>query len=188
MKHNVEKLIKTSAFVYDNKNETEQEIAFLIKYQDYINWDKLCACIEVPWSDKLIDQFIDRFNWKQLTKTLLGFVGFRKSADFTNTAWLKKYESKIDWGNFSEYGWDISEEIILAFRHHWNWNKLIENDGVEWSCQLFTQIKTFLFHINAESINCSVMIKKITENRSIEFKEQLRREIDILFKYSDTNK
>jgi predicted SprT family Zn-dependent metalloprotease len=155
--------------------KTNCEIAFFCKYQKVINWDQLCDRYDAPWNDVFIVKFIDKLNWDKLTMTLLGYVNFRKDASYTDTAWLEKYKSKINWIIFSEHGWDISEEIVLKFMCRWDWKLLINNKGVNWSFKLFKKIKHNLNGFTPTTIYLSEMMQKVTTEEDVDLDEVMKQ-------------
>lgn len=140
--------------------------ALIDKYQTYINWDSLSSNISIEWTFELVDSYKEKLNWIELTKTLLGYVNFRHSNIFTNLDWLEKYQELIDWDNLSEHGWDITEEIVLKFTSKWNWEKLINNNGMKWTTELFSQIENSLINIDQDLIHSSEMIKQLNKRTS----------------------
>lgn len=147
----------------DSKN-IQWTIDLIKKYEGQLDWDVFSNNLSIPWDFEIIYQFKDVLNWENLSKTLWGYVGFRKSSEYTTIEWLKIYSDYIDWETLSEHCWDITPEMIIEFKDKWQWDKLINNNGVQWSKQAYEKSKSHIDLIDSETIKNSYMTKVLNSN------------------------
>lgn len=133
------------------------------KYKSQLDWDLFSDNLSVPWDFETVNQFKQLINWANLTKTLWGYVGFRKSTEYTTIKWLDSFKEYIDWQIVSEHCWGITPEIVIEFKDKWNWDKLIDNNGVHWSKEAYEKTQTYTDNIDPEVLKRSYMIQTLNK-------------------------
>ena len=137
---------------------TENEFAEKLAESD---WESLSRDECVPWTEELIDKYIDKWEWghnEELDPATSWFAipdGITEEEVFsglsTNPAlpWsvklIKKYSDRIDWDHLSNnVGLPWSLSLVKKFRKKWSWNDLKWNQGM-WE-------KVFYPYLDEESI------------------------------------
>jgi hypothetical protein len=147
----------------DSKN-IQWTVDLIKKYEGQLDWDVFSDNLSISWDFEIVNQFKHVINWKNLTKTLWGYVGFRKSSEFTTIKWINSFSEYIDWKTISEHCWDITPEIVIEFKDKWQWEKLINNNGVQWTKQAYEKSKLHIDLIDSETIKNSHMTKALNIN------------------------
>ena len=143
----------------------EEEFIKRIRVNDV--WKKLSASSELPWSEKLIEQYADKWDWTELcenksinwtSEMIEKFDARIDWSAFTDSIaalyfkdsriidWnlIKRFEQKLDWKSISRIAKNITPEIIEQFIDKWDWKELIENGNINWNFKLFERFKRYI--------------------------------------------
>jgi hypothetical protein len=141
-------------FVYElssNKNVRLSE-KLIEKYIDRWNWSKLSENKNLPWSVDFFEKHIERWDWNNLSGN--------NNLPFTEVI-ISTYEERWKWientpkSAFNDYCYDLSsnkhlpwsENFIDKHAERWNWKNLFDNKSIKWSIKLL--------HKHSDKLVCS---------------------------------
>ena len=95
------------------------------QYANRWDWEALSVNPGLPWSEQLIDHYVSRWDWEALSRN----PGLPWSIE-----WLNRYASRWDWDGLSRRDWlPWSEELVDLYADRWSWYPLSRNGGLPWS-------------------------------------------------------
>lgn len=112
------------------------------QYADKWDWLELCENKSIPWTAELIEKFWARVNWNSLSESIIDF-NYRETK-YIDWDFIKKFESNWNWKSISRNAYFITPEIIEQFIDKWDWKELIENNEISWSFKLFERFKRYI--------------------------------------------
>lgn len=130
-------------------------------------WQKLSYSKELPWSEALIDKYINKWDWIEISdnksiewtedmlekfsdridwETLSGSIAVFRLFAIRSIPWdiIKKFEAKWNWKLLSKHGCQITPEVIDMFIDKWDWGELIDNIYVKWDYKLYETYKRYI--------------------------------------------
>lgn len=112
------------------------------QFADKWDWNELCENKSIPWTAELIEKFRDRINWDELSESIID-NNYRdgKVADW---GLIKKFESSWNWKLISRRACLITPDIIEQFVDKWDWKELIENRDINWNFNLYERFKRYI--------------------------------------------
>ena len=122
--------------------ELPWSVKLLEQYVDQWDWTVLCQNRHIAWTAEMIEKFQARIYWNELTESITA-CSFHDSIP---TDWdiIKRFESKWDWKIISRNANRITPEVIEQFRDKWDWRELIENREIKWNFKLFERFKRYI--------------------------------------------
>jgi hypothetical protein len=169
------------------RNELQSfEEEFIKRIRENDAWKKLSASSELPWSEKLLEQYADQWDWtelsqnKAITWTAEMIDKFQARIDWNEltesitacryndsrpTHWdiIKRFESKWDWKTISRNASHITPEVIEQFIDKWDWKELIENREINWNFKLFERFKRYIPIADFSHFKQSTLWDKLVE-------------------------
>lgn len=134
------------------------------KYIDKWNWSELCANENIPWNDNLIEKFKYKIDWDSLSENLFDH-GFRcQATSSTNWILLKTFEAYWNWHKLSEYVQSIPNKVLELHADKWNWKELIDNRNMTWSYENFNEFKRYIPFSDFDNLKRSALWEKLVEH------------------------
>lgn len=111
----------------------------IAEYQDKLLWGfsqfgfftaGLSSNLHLDWSLELIDEFIDKWDWRSISSGVIGKYVWTEYI-------IERYYDRISWTSLS-YNQDIpwSEKLIDRYEDKIDWIKLSSNAGIPWTKEL----------------------------------------------------
>lgn len=134
-----------------NKNVPLTE-KLIEKYIDRWNWSKLSKNKNLPWSVDFFEKHIERWDWNNLSgNNNLPFTEVIISTYEERWKWIENTEKSL----YDEYYYDLSsnehlpwsENFIDKYAERWNWINLFNNKSINWSVKLL--------HKHSDKLVCS---------------------------------
>jgi hypothetical protein len=128
----------------------------LDKYEDILDWDKVCENESIPWSKKIYDRFKDKllsriYDWSKENPPLTNnsfsnlipylMITVEQRIDAELKA-LEGTEGWYDFGGDYQTLWNKlskhnslpwSEELIKKYEDRWDWSALSQNQSLPWT-------------------------------------------------------
>lgn len=108
-------------------SEFEKYLFIDSKYQGYKLKSVFSHIDHAPWSEELIDKYIDYWDWYHLSRS----QGIKWSEEI-----IIKYADKWDWKELSANSSIIMTEKLLTLNYGWDWEKLGSNPNIKWTDKL----------------------------------------------------
>ncbi|TDD93736.1 hypothetical protein [Flavobacterium cellulosilyticum] len=134
-----------------NKNVRLSE-KLIEKYINRWNWSKLSENKNLPWSVDFFEKHIERWDWNNLSgNNNLPFTEVIISTYEERWTWIENTERSF----YDDYCYDLSsnehlpwsESFIDKYAERWNWINLFYNKGINWSVKLL--------HKHSDKLVCS---------------------------------
>jgi hypothetical protein len=103
----------------------------LREWKEEVDWLRISRSATFDFTDELLDEFADHWNWTELSKNPNLTIDVR---------FMKKYMHKLDFDLLSSN--PACLQLILEFPDHtkWNWRRVIMNRGMIYNDELFAKV------------------------------------------------
>jgi hypothetical protein len=135
------------------------DVDFIGMYESYLDFSSLRFSKCIRWSEELITQYGDRFEWSR-------WPGYKEPlSDIDN---VRKLKDKLDWKRISRGSNLVSDQnVIDEFSDLWDWEQLSQNSNLPLSVEFIQKYKDHLnfdrLSINPASID---LIRQYPKSKS----------------------
>ena len=111
---------------WDNLSETfEWTESLLEKFQDKVDWNKICENEHVHWTIPMISKYQDKINWDILSKNI--------DPELLTEKLVEAFLDKWNWHNLSDCNLNYvptPHKVLMKFADKWDWGVIINNTSI----------------------------------------------------------